>query len=166
MEVGPLARMMVALGNGRNSKINREFETFFKASGKTPEDMISAMGRHAARAIECKIIAERCLEWADQMTPGGIAFNDFEIPDSTDGIGLTEAPRGALGHWIQIRDKKIDRYQCVVPSTWNCSPRDDLGMPGPLEQALVGTEVSDEKNPLEAARVVRSFDPCIACAVH
>ena len=79
---------------------------------------------------------------------------------------MTEAARGALGHWINISDSKIANYQCVVPTTWNCSPRDDRGVPGTVEQALVGLPIADAKNPIEAARVVRSFDPCLACAVH
>ena len=70
------------------------------------------------------------------------------------------------GHWLDIKDHRIGNYQCVVPTTWNCSPRDDGGTPGAMEQALVGTPVADPQNPLEAARVIRSFDPCIACAVH
>ncbi len=81
-------------------------------------------------------------------------------------MGLIDGARGALGHWIEIKEGRIDRYQCVVPSTWNMSPRDDLGQPGPLEQALIGTRVKDEENPFELVRIVRSFDPCLACAVH
>ena len=79
---------------------------------------------------------------------------------------MTEAARGALGHWIDIGDSKIRNYQCVVPTTWNCSPRDDRGQPGAIEQALLGTPVADAENPIEVARVVRAFDPCLACAVH
>ena len=82
------------------------------------------------------------------------------------GAGLTEAARGALGHWIEIKDKKIANYQCVVPTTWNASPKDDNGNPGPIEQALVGTRVRDESNPFEIVRVIRSFDPCLGCAVQ
>ena len=104
--------------------------------------------------------------WLDQLTPDAPAFKDFSIPESGRGYGLTEAARGALGHWIDIKDKKISNYQCVVPTTWNCSPRDDRGVPGPVEQALVGVPIADAENPVEAARVVRSFDPCLACAVH
>ena len=81
-------------------------------------------------------------------------------------MGLVCGPRGALGHWIQIEDHKIANYQCVVPTTWNASPRDDDGQPGPIEQALVGTKIKDEENPFEIVRIVRSFDPCLACAVH
>ena len=100
------------------------------------------------------------------LKPDQKTFQDFDIPESGQGHGLTEAPRGALGHWIKLRNHKIDNYQCVVPTTWNCSPRDDKGNPGPVEQALAGTPISDPENPIEATRVVRSFDPCIACAVH
>ena len=81
-------------------------------------------------------------------------------------MGLWGAPRGALGHWIRIEDGVIVNYQCVVPTTWNCSPRDDQGQPGPVEQALEGTKVRDVENPFELVRIVRSFDPCLACAVH
>ena len=116
--------------------------------------------------MECKLLADRCAQWLDQLTPDAPAFRDFSIPASGRGYGLTEAARGALGHWITIEDKKISNYQCVVPTTWNCSPRDDRGVPGPVEQALVGVPVADADNPIEVARVVRSFDPCLACAVH
>jgi hydrogenase large subunit len=81
-------------------------------------------------------------------------------------MGLTDAPRGALGHWISIKGKKIQNYQAVVPTTWNASPKDDRGNRGPMEQALMGTKVSDPDNPIELVRVVRSFDPCLACAIH
>lgn len=81
-------------------------------------------------------------------------------------MGITDAPRGALGHWMSLQGGKIARYQAVVPTTWNASPRDDKDVPGPMEQALLGTPVSDPEQPLEVVRVVRSFDPCLACAVH
>jgi hydrogenase large subunit len=81
-------------------------------------------------------------------------------------MGLVCGPRGALGHWVQIKDSRIANYQCVVPTTWNASPRDDHGQPGPIEQALIGTKIRDEENPFEIVRIVRSFDPCLACAVH
>ncbi|MCJ7458377.1 MAG: nickel-dependent hydrogenase large subunit, partial [candidate division Zixibacteria bacterium] len=82
------------------------------------------------------------------------------------GMGLTEGPRGALGHWITIKNKKIDNYQCVVPTTWNASPRDDKNQLGPMEQALIGIPIADPENPIEPLRVVRAFDPCLACAIH
>lgn len=82
------------------------------------------------------------------------------------GVGLTDASRGALGHWIEIKERKIVNYQCVVPTTWNASPRDDDGNPGPIEQAITGTRIKDKSNPFEIVRIVRSFDPCLACAIH
>jgi len=166
MEVGPLARILVACANDGSSSISRQVGNFLKTTGLKPEDLVSVMGRHAARAIECKLVADKCLEWVEQLVPGRPSFKDFQIPESAYGTGLTEAPRGALGHWLNIENKKISNYQCVVPTTWNCSPRDDNGIPGAVEQALIGTPVTDPENPLEATRVVRSFDPCIACAVH
>ncbi|MBF0226676.1 MAG: nickel-dependent hydrogenase large subunit [Desulfobacterales bacterium] len=166
MEVGPLSRIIVAYFKGSNPEINKLVEGILSKLDKKTDDLISTMGRHAARAIECKIVADKCLEWIEQLNPEQPAFKDFNIPKQGAGIGLTEAARGALGHWIEIDNYKIKNYQCVVPTTWNCSPRDDKDVPGPVEQALIGISVLDAKNPIEAARVVRSFDPCIACAVH
>jgi hydrogenase large subunit len=77
-----------------------------------------------------------------------------------------EAPRGALGHWVTINNHKIQRYQAVVPTTWNASPQDKDRIPGALEKSLVGLTVKDTDNPLEVVRTVHSFDPCLACAVH
>lgn len=166
MEVGPLARVMVSYLKGKDLKLKKIIDNLLSNLGKKPGDLVSVMGRHAARAIEAKIVADKCAEWVDELVPGKPSFKDFDIPKTGSGTGLTEAPRGALGHWLTIRNHKIERYQCVVPTTWNCSPRDDKEIPGPVEQALEGAPVADEKNPLEAARIVRSFDPCIACAVH
>ena len=109
---------------------------------------------------------DQCGRWLDELNPDEPSSIEYTIPESGQGAGLMEAPRGALGHWLEIKDKKISRYQCVVPTTWNCSPRDDHGTPGPVEQALVGVAVADAQNPIEVARVIRSFDPCLACAVH
>jgi len=81
-------------------------------------------------------------------------------------MGLVEAARGALGHFVEIENGKSKRYQCVVPTTWNCSPRDDKGIRGPVEEALIGAPVPDPNNPINVVRIVRSFDPCLACAVH
>jgi len=80
--------------------------------------------------------------------------------------GLVEAPRGALGHWLSIEDYRIKNYQCVVPTTWNSSPRDAAGRPGPMEQAIEGALVEDCSQPIEIGRIIRSFDPCLGCSVH
>ncbi|MBU0992235.1 MAG: nickel-dependent hydrogenase large subunit [Proteobacteria bacterium] len=166
MEVGSLARLMISHKKGRNPVVTKHIDALLARTGLKPDALISAMGRHAARAIESQILAERCIEWIENLNVGKPVFNDFEICKTGRGVGLTEAPRGALGHWINIENYKIANYQCVVPTTWNCSPRDDRGIPGAVEFALIGTPVTDEKNPMAVARVVRSFDPCIACAVH
>lgn len=166
MEVGPLARVLVAYHKKSNGDLNTMVDGLLKRFSAKPDALVSTLGRHAARALETKLIADRCVEWIEQLVPDKPTFTDFKIPESGQGVGLTEAPRGALGHWIDIKNHKINNYQCVVPTTWNCSPRDDRGIPGPVEQALIGTSIKDRKNPIEATRIVRSFDPCIACAVH
>ncbi len=165
MEVGPLARMLVAYHQGQ-ADCKGIIDAALNQVGVTPAELNSVMGRHAARALECKLVADRCAKWLDQLTPDQSSFADFQIPASGSGMGLTEAPRGALGHWITIENYKIESYQCIVPTTWNCSPRDDRGIASPVEKALEGTPIADAENPIEATRVVRSFDPCIACAVH
>lgn len=164
-EVGPLARVVVAYMSG-NKAVKTELDAVLKKFDAPVEAALSSLGRHASRAIESKIICRRAREWLNEVEVDGKPRVAYSIPDKGEGMGLTEAPRGALGHWITIKNKKIDNYQCVVPTTWFCGPRDDKGQKGPVEEALIGTPIADPKNPLEAARVVRSFDPCIACAVH
>ena len=164
-EVGPLARIMATYlsGDERVKSIVDPALARFKAG---PEVMFSTLGRHLARAVSCKVIADTMASWLLEIKPGEPVYQEYEIPDESTGVGLVEAARGALGHFIRIKDKRIANYQCVVPSTWNMSPRDDKGQPGPLEQALTGTKIRDEANPFEVVRIVRSFDPCLACAVH
>jgi len=166
MEVGPLARMLVAYHSGKAPEIKAQLDAFLAQTKLPASALDSVLGRHAARAIEARIVADRCAVWLDQLRPDEPSFTEYKIPDSGQGYGLVEAPRGALGHWIEIRGKRISRYQCVVPTTWNMSPRDDRGVPGPIEQALEGTPVANADNPIEVARLIRSFDPCLACAVH
>jgi Ni,Fe-hydrogenase I large subunit len=165
MEVGPLARALIAYQDP-GSRARTDIDAWLKALGREPKDLESVMGRHAARALECKWIVERCFEWLEELKPGEPTCAAGQVPAEGRGQGLTEAARGALGHWLELRERKIANYQCVVPTTWNCSPRDDRGQPGAIEQALNGTAVADPENPMEVARVVRSFDPCLACAVH
>jgi hydrogenase large subunit len=164
-EVGPLSRMAVSYAAGEptvQALINDTLAHF----GAEASALFSVLGRHAARALECKFIADKMPEWLLELKPGEPVFAEWETPLEGSGMGLWEAPRGALGHWISIKDSKIDNYQCVVPTTWNASPSDDQDQPGPIEQAITGTTISDEENPFEIVRIVRSFDPCIACAVH
>ncbi len=165
MEVGPLARVMVNYLGG-NSLIKQEVGKVLASANIGVEKMNSVIGRHLARGLETLWLAEQSYKWLSEIELDAPAAKDFEIPEKSSGFGLTEAPRGALGHWMEIEDYKIKNYQCVVPTTWNCSPRDDRRQPGPVEKALEETPVEDPNQPIEAGRVVRSFDPCIACAVH
>jgi hydrogenase large subunit len=144
-EVGPLARMWVN-GDYRYG--------------------ISVMDRIAARAFETKKIADAMDGWLSQLVVNGPVYTDKATPVTATGLGMTEAPRGALGHWVSIAGSKLSRYQIITPTAWNASPRDDAGQPGAIEQALIGTPVKDLANPLEIMRVVHSFDPCLSCAVH
>ncbi len=165
MEVGPLARVVTSYLSG-NEAVKSEVNGLLRMFNAGISAVFSVLGRHAARAIESKLLCVEMRKWLDELEVGGPPRNSYEIPQRGEGEGLTEAPRGALGHWIVVEDGKIGNYQCVVPTTWFCGPRDDRGVRGPVEQALIGTPITDNNNPLEAARVVRSFDPCIACAVH
>ncbi|HOK03376.1 MAG TPA: nickel-dependent hydrogenase large subunit [Spirochaetota bacterium] len=165
MEVGVLARTLVAYLSG-NKDVKAEVDSLLKVFNAELPAANSVLGRHAARALESKLIAKAIHKWLDDLDSDEKTRNSYVIPESGEGEGLIEAPRGALGHWIVVKDHKIANYQAIVPTTWFCSPRDDKGVRGPVEQALIGTPVSDPKNPIEAARVVRSFDPCLACAIH
>jgi hydrogenase large subunit len=175
MEVGPMARMLVAAGLELSGKRPEKLMTLIKALGleSTINDLVAAgkfgiLPRHAMRALECKLIADEMDVWLDQLTEGvgDKIWDKKDIPGEAYGRGLVEGPRGALGHWIHIKGKKIDNYQCVVPTTWNASPRDKEGTRGPIETALLGIPVPDVDNPINAVRCVRSFDPCLACAIH
>ena len=106
------------------------------------------------------------VDWLQQLKPGEPTIVESQIPEQGEGAGLTEAPRGAVGHWMTINDAKIDRYQVITPTAWNASPKDDKDQPGAVEQALIGTKVKDKDNPFELVRIVRAFDPCLACSVH
>lgn len=144
-ELGPLARMMI---NGHYS------------------NGVSTMDRIVARAHETKLLADAMDGWLDQLVPGAPSYQTSSIPAQGTGIGLTEAPRGALGHWMTVDNSVISRYQVITPTAWNASPKDDQDVRGPIEEALLGVPVTDVQQPVEILRVVHSFDPCLACAVH
>lgn len=144
-EAGPLARMWVN-GDYQNG--------------------ISVMDRHVARAKEAAKIAAAMSTWLDKLVPGQPVFDSSFQQYSGFGVGLSEAPRGALGHWIEITQGKISRYQVITPTCWNASPRDEQNVAGPMEQALIGTPISNPDQPVEALRVIHSYDPCMSCAVH
>ncbi len=165
-EVGPTARVLCTALSGESPAMTAITDHVLSELRAVPEVFHSTMGRHLARAIETKFVADAMSEWIMEFRLGEPVCADFKIPDQASGMGLWCAPRGALGHWLDIEEGKVSRYQAIVPTTWNCSPRDDQGTPGPLEQALVGTPVKDTDNPIEVLRVVHSFDPCVACAIH
>jgi len=164
-EVGPLARMAVTYVRG-DARVKALIDSVLARFKAPPGALFSVLGRHAARALYTKLVADTMPEWLLQLKPGEPVYTDYTVPDEANGMGLVDAARGALGHWIEIKEQKIANYQCVVPSTWNFCPRDDQGQPGPVEQALAGTKIKDETNPFEIVRIVRSFDPCLACAIH
>jgi hydrogenase large subunit len=164
-EVGPLARVAVTYARGE-PKMKEMVDGALQTLKAKPTALFSVLGRHLARALCAKFITDSLEGWALSLKPGQPAYVEYQLPDAAAGMGITEGARGALGHWIEVKDKKIANYQAVVPTTWNVSPMDDKGQHGPIEQALIGTKVRDEKNPFEIVRIVRSFDPCIACAVH
>jgi hydrogenase large subunit len=164
-EVGPLARLLVTYAKGEPA-VRKIVESILSELNVPISAMFSVLGRHIARVIYTKVVANNMADWVLQLKPGEPTSIDYEMPEEGRGMGLVEAARGALGHWIEIKGGKIANYQAVVPSTWNLSPKDDVGRPGPVEQAIIGVKIKDESNPFEIIRIVRSFDPCIACAVH
>ena len=166
MEVGPLARVVVNYLAPGDSWVKREVDAFLASVNLPVEKLFSVLGRHVARGLESVWVARQAARWLDAVQVDAPSTREFDLPQTGSGYGLTEAPRGALGHWLAIEDYRISHYQCVVPTTWNCSPRDAQGRPGPVESALEGTVIKDPSQAIEVGRVVRSFDPCLACAVH
>jgi hydrogenase large subunit len=165
-EVGPTARAMVAYASRANVAHVEALDEILARLKLRPDHLASVIGRHVSRAVETKVMADAMADWVLQIKLDQPVCAPHKIPDSATGMGLWDASRGALGHWIAIENRKIGRYQAVVPTTWNASPRDDRGQPGPIEVAMTGAMVPDVDNPFALARIVRSFDPCIACAVH
>jgi hydrogenase large subunit len=175
MEVGPLARLLVAYASG-HAEVKEAVNGALKALDVPVAALFSTLGRTAARGIETQLIAGWAKEFYTQFLSNikngdtrmfnNARWNPDTWPDEAKGVGMTEAPRGALAHWIVIKDKKIDNYQLVVPSTWNASPRDPEGQRSAYEASLLGTPVNNPEQPLEVLRTIHSFDPCIACAVH
>jgi hydrogenase large subunit len=127
---------------------------------------ISVLDRLMARALETQKVATAMRTWIDAFVPGASVYARPVPKASASGVGLTEAPRGALGHWVSIASSRTSRYQMVTPTGWNASPMDDLKQHGAIEQALIGITVADTSQPVEVLRVVHSFDPCLSCAVH
>jgi [NiFe] hydrogenase large subunit/hydrogenase large subunit len=176
MEVGPLARMLIAYASGRPARVKELVDKVLSTLRVGPEALFSTLGRVAARAVEAQVLVESMDMWVRGLADN-MARRDYRIQDNSKwdpsswpreclGAGFHEAPRGSLGHWVHISNGSVVNYQCVVPSTWNAGPRDAKGQPGPYEVALVGTPVAKPEQPLEILRTLHSFDPCMACAVH
>jgi hydrogenase large subunit len=175
MEVGPLARMLMLYATGNAQA--KELVDMTLSKLEVPVDaLFSTLGRTAARTLETKIVADNMQGWFDLLIANIKAgdtgtfseekWDPKNWPKSSKGVGLMEAPRGGLSHYIVIEDAKIANYQCVVPTTWNAGPRDPEGKPGAYEAALQGHKMHDPHQPIEILRTIHSFDPCIACAVH
>jgi hydrogenase large subunit len=175
MEVGPLARMLMLYASG-NELAKQLVDSTLTTLDVPITALFSTLGRTAARTLETKVVAESMQSWYDNLianikagdtrTFNEILWDPSSWPNRAQGVGFTEAPRGALAHWVVIEDGKIANYQAVVPSTWNAGPRDAQGKPGPYEAALAGHRLHDSTQPIEILRTIHSFDPCIACAVH
>jgi Ni,Fe-hydrogenase I large subunit len=169
-EVGPLARMVLGYAQG-DERIKPLIDNTLKATGLPATVLFSTLGRTAARLLETKLVADHAEVWVNELV-ANIKAGDTRtwtrcaVPKSGKGRGLTEPPRGALGHWVVIEDHVIKNYQAIVPSTWNCAPRNKDGKRGPYEEALIGTKLANPDQPLEILRTIHSFDPCMACAVH
>jgi hydrogenase large subunit len=175
VEVGPLARYLVAYARGRQD-IKEQVDGALKALDVPITALFSTLGRTAARGLECQWAAHKMKEYYNQLIAnikaGDLATANMEKwepsswPAEAKGAGPCEAPRGALGHWIKIKNTRIDSYQCVVPTTWNAGPRDAKGQIGPYEAALLNTPMAKPEQPVEILRTIHSFDPCLACASH
>ena len=175
MEVGPLSRMLVAYASG-HPEVKAAVDGVLAKLNAPATALFSTLGRIAARAIEAHVMAGQVSKWVaelgDKLGHGDLRVHNGDKwdpdtwPKEAQGFGFHEAPRGSLGHWVQIEDKKIKNYQCVVPTTWNAGPRDGKGQRGAYEASLLKTPIADPERPLEILRTIHSFDPCLACAVH
>ncbi|HCP80110.1 MAG TPA: hydrogenase 1 large subunit [Octadecabacter sp.] len=175
MEVGPLARYIIGFAQG-HEQITDQINGVLSALDVPVDALFSTLGRTAARALEAEWAAEQQLYFLDKLianikngdtaTANTTSFDPSTWPSEVQGVGFTEAPRGALGHWLKIKDTKIENYQCVVPTTWNGSPRDNEGNIGAFEASLMNTFVEVPEEPVEILRTLHSFDPCLACSTH
>ena len=175
MELGPLARLLIAYAAGRKP-VQELINSTLTQIKQPPTALFSTLGRIAARALEAKLLAEKMSDWWNELSENlgrrvltmhnGTLWEPDSWPSSCRGFGRHEAPRGALGHWVEIENKVVRNYQVVAPSTWNGGPRDARGQRGPYEAALINHPIADPDQPLEVLRTIHSFDPCLACAVQ
>ncbi|WP_456485454.1 nickel-dependent hydrogenase large subunit [Hydrogenimonas sp.] len=171
MEVGPLACMVVGYAKG-NKKIRKAVDDFLKRTGLPVEALFTTLGRTAARMLQAKLIADNGLRAFNSLVENLKVDQATCAPYVIDknkeykGRGIGDVPRGMLSHWIRIKNGVVENYQAVVPSTWNAGPIDAKGQQGPYESNLIGLKIHDLTQPLEIVRIIHSYDPCIACAVH
>ncbi len=173
METGPLARVLINYKKD-NSLIKSFVDEFLKSTNLNLLDLSSSIGRNAARAIETSYICEYIFKLVSRLIQNIKYYDtdtwgkfDFDSLDSNvKGRAFLEVPRGTLSHFINIKDKTIENFSVIAPTTWNASPKNFDGIRGPYEEALVGIKIEDTSKPLEVLRVLHSFDPCLACAVH
>ena len=175
VEVGPLARYIVGYAQGK-AEFKDPTDKLLTDLGLPLTALFSTLGRTAARALECQWAARQMRYFQDKLmasikagdtaTANVDKWKPESWPKEVKGVGFTEAPRGALAHWVKIKDGKIDNYQAVVPTTWNGSPRDPKGNIGAFEASLMDTPMADPNQPLEIIRTLHSFDPCLACSTH
>jgi len=175
MEVGPLARMIVGYAAGKED-VKEVVNATLSKLGAPTEALFSTLGRTAARGMDCLLTMNRMKDFFAELmarvktretsTFNGERWEPKTWPSEAEGVGLAEAPRGALAHYVKIKDGKIENYQMVVPTTWNGSPRDGKKQRSAFEESLVGTPVAKIDEPLELLRTIHSFDPCVACSVH
>ena len=170
METGPLATVLVAYAKG-HPEVKKTVDYVLNYLGVGPAALFSTLGRTAARGIETKVVADKLMDWINELAENvksgnNTIYQDWKMPDEAEGVGFVTAPRGALSHWIKIKGGKIENFQLVVPSTWNLGPRCAEGKLSAVEEALMGTPIADAERPVEILRTVHSYDPCIACGVH
>ena len=175
MEVGPLARYIIGYAQN-NPEFKEPVEKVLTDLGLPVSALFSTLGRTAARGLECVWAAEKLqyfygrlidnIRAGDTATANTERWDPSTWPKDVKGVGFTEAPRGALGHWVHIKDTRIENYQAVVPTTWNAGPRDGQGNIGAYEASLLDTPVDNAEQPLEILRTIHSFDPCLACSTH
>jgi hydrogenase large subunit len=175
MEVGPLARLLVSYAAGR-ADVKEAVDSTLAKLGVPVDALFSTLGRTAARGIDCALSMIWLKEFNSELiarvktretsTFNGEKWDPKSWPSEAEGVGLVDAPRGALAHWIKIKNGAIDNYQLVVPTTWNGSPRDARSVRSAFEESLIGTPVANLEQPVEIIRTLHSFDPCLACAVH
>jgi len=175
VEVGPLARYIVGYARGRED-IKAQVDMVLKTLDVPITALFSTLGRTAARGLEASWAAHKMKYFYNQLI-ANIKAGDLSTanidkwepaswPAECKGVAPSEAPRGALAHWVKIKDKRIESYQCVVPTTWNAGPRDAKGQIGAYEASLLNTPMVNPEQPLEILRTIHSFDPCLACATH